>query len=241
MVRLKVVTWNIRLGLEIDRAIEELQEIDEIASADVLLLQEMDEAGTAAIAEALGANYAYTTRRPHAQTSRDFGNAILSPWPMSEDAEVRLPHVGSISGHPRSATRTIIHVDDREFLVYSAHTEIASLLLSKRIEQFQAIANDIAQQRTSTTDNTTGVIVGGDFNTITRRGVRALTQAFGAIGLQHASTDAGPSFSRVGVKVPLDHIFANGLRTVASSVAWEAEASDHKPMWVELRESVGHD
>ena len=46
---LRVVTFNIKLGRRIDRAIEVLRS-DSLRGADVVALQEMDEAGVAQIA-----------------------------------------------------------------------------------------------------------------------------------------------------------------------------------------------
>src|SRR6478609_4895649 len=54
--RLRVVSFNIKLADDIDGAIEVLR-TGELANADVLSLQEMDESGTERIARALHLNY----------------------------------------------------------------------------------------------------------------------------------------------------------------------------------------
>jgi len=234
VLSLRVVTWNIRLGLEVEAAIREIQEIGSLASADVWLLQEMDEPGAAAIADALNSHYVYASITPHAQTNRDFGNAIISPWPLRDATNLELPHQAAVSGHPRSAVRAKIRIENRDTLLYSIHTEIPALPLTRRVEQFEAIADDIRTQSSSMPDAALSVIVGGDFNTATPRGLRAVKRALASGGLQHASAGAGPTFRQAGVGVRLDHMFTRGFRTTSTGVGEQAQASDHKPLWVEL-------
>jgi endonuclease/exonuclease/phosphatase family metal-dependent hydrolase len=226
--KISVVSWNIRFGIEIDRAIAELRDIEEIPLPDILLLQEMDEDGTAAIAQRLDADYFFTSIGPHKQSDRDFGNAIISPWPISHGKEIKLPHKSKVGGHPRSASRATLDVAGTEILTYSVHTEVASLGLQRRIKQFRCVADDINHSVPLP------VIVGGDFNTVTDRGVTALKRTMAEAGLDHVSTDAGASFRRARRDIPLDHVFASGFWAAASGVSWSATASDHMPMWVEL-------
>ncbi|MFV1989605.1 MAG: endonuclease/exonuclease/phosphatase family protein, partial [Acidimicrobiales bacterium] len=114
-----VVSWNIRFGIEIDRAIVELRDIEEIPLPDILLLQEMDEKGTAAIAARLDADYVFTSTGPHKLSDREFGNSIISPWPITGGLEVPLPHKSRLNGHPRSATRAVVTVGATHILTYN--------------------------------------------------------------------------------------------------------------------------
>ena len=45
-VTLKVVTYNICLGRNVEQAIEEFRSLEPLQAADIILLQEMDEVGT---------------------------------------------------------------------------------------------------------------------------------------------------------------------------------------------------
>lgn len=238
MLSLRVVTWNIKFGIEIDTAIQDLTRIRSIAAPDILLLQEMDEEGTRAIAESLDSNHVYFHRSPHSQTGRDFGNAIISPWPITQAFQLDLPHQARISGHPRSATRGVVMVEDEPILTYSVHAEIPALPLARRVEQFRCLAADRWSQQSKGIRGSQLVVVGGDFNSVTGRGVAALKKEMESAELAHVSVEAGPSFRRAGINIPLDHIFASGLHPIRSSVAWSATASDHMPMWVELRDEV---
>ncbi|HET8622918.1 MAG TPA: hypothetical protein VFM14_05100, partial [Gemmatimonadales bacterium] len=63
---IRVVTFNIKYAREIDRAIEVLRDSDSLRGADIIALQEMDDAGTERIARALRMNYAYLPSTIHA-------------------------------------------------------------------------------------------------------------------------------------------------------------------------------
>jgi endonuclease/exonuclease/phosphatase family metal-dependent hydrolase len=228
----RVVSWNIAFGIEIDAAIRELSANPDLRDADIWLLQEMDGAGTATIADALGVDYAYGGGATHQQTGREFGNAILSRWPVRPLAELPLPGVATVSGHPRAATRAWVSVGGHDVLTYSVHTETAAMRLARRVEQFRTISGNVREY--SQQEGNPQVVVGGDFNTVTERGVRALQKTMADAELDRVSHLAGPSFRRAGRRIPLDHIFARGLSAIDAGVDWNATASDHMPMWVEL-------
>jgi len=224
----RVISWNIQYGIESELAATEIAAAPEMRDFDVLLLQEMDEPGTAVIAEALGASYAYTTAGPHASTGRDFGNAVVTRWPIRRSAEVPLPHRASVSGQPRSATHAVVDVEDREVSAYSVHTEIPSLRLARRVEQFATLARDANWHPIDL------VVVGGDFNTVTTRGVRALVDTMRTAGLEKVSSATAPSYRRGGRDLVLDHVFAAGFEASAAGIVEGTTASDHAPLWVEL-------
>ncbi len=210
------------------RDTRELQQIEVLRGSDILLLQEMDEHGTAAIAAALDADYVFHAADVHPKSGRDFGNAIVSRWPIVDAAEIPLPHQAPISGQPRSATRATVKVGATDVVTYSVHTEIRTLRAAKRVRQFDVIAADAGRRDAGP------VVVGGDFNTVTGRDVFALRRAMERGGLAAASLDAGPTFSRGGRRFRLDHLFARGLASIAAGVAPGATASDHLPLWADL-------
>lgn len=229
----RVVSWNIQYGIEVERAAHELSERPEARDVDVLLLQEMDETGTAAIAAALDANYAYTSPAPHAHTGRDFGNAVVTRWPIRHSAEIPLPHVAPVSGQPRSATHALVRVGDLDVSVYSVHTEIPALRLARRVEQFETVTADIRARGFER------VVVGGDFNTVTARGARALATSMSTAGLIRVSAEDSLSYRRMGRDMMLDHVFAAGFEVRDAGVLAATEASDHLPIWVALDPATG--
>lgn len=224
---IKAVTWNIKFSEEIEQAIKELMEVPELKAADILLLQEMDEEGVESIARALDYNYVYFPASVHSRHGRNFGNAILSKWPLANPNKLMLPHENPQNGQRRIATRAEIMIGDEELLVYSVHTETAVLGGEKRYEQVQAIVDDIG-------DDPTRVLVGGDFNTLTDGEIADLEDQFGSIGLVRVSAGAEPTVEKGGVDFSLDHIFTKGGSVLGDGVWTESEASDHSPVWVRL-------
>ena len=102
---LRVVTFNVAYGREIERAIGCLEE-PPLRGADLVLLQEMHGAGAESIAAALRMNYIYypsSVRRGE----RPLGTAVLSPWPISSTAKVILPHTTRLVHRRRTATTSL--------------------------------------------------------------------------------------------------------------------------------------
>ena len=119
---LRIVTFNIKLGRAVDRAIEVLGS-DSLAGADVIALQEMDEAGVERIARALRLNYAYYPGSIHPTDKRYFGPALLSRWPIERSWKLLLPHEGMIRHQRRTATAAILRIGHQSLLAYAVHLE----------------------------------------------------------------------------------------------------------------------
>lgn len=224
---LVVVSYNIRAGREVEKAGEALQSFDELKEADIVLLQEMDEAGVEAISKFLELNYIYYPAFV-SRDGRNVGNAILARWPFVDSDKIILPHRHPLSGQQRIAVRGTVRLNGQDLFVYSAHTETFSTIPAHRKEQVMAIVDDIGRVKNL-------VIVGGDFNTVTSRNIRSMTAQFAAIGLPRVSAGSGPTISKFGInRVVADHIFARGFVKIASGTVPEVEASDHFPLWVRL-------
>ncbi|MBP6786192.1 MAG: endonuclease/exonuclease/phosphatase family protein [Candidatus Promineofilum sp.] len=222
-----VVSYNLRYGEAITETLQAFQEISPLPDADIILLQEMDEAGVAAIAGALRLNYVYYPASV-AEDGDDFGNAILARWPITEPAKLILPGLHPLTGQQRTATRAVVQWGDVAVLVYGTHIEVATTPVSMRQAQFEAILADIPNEASH-------VIVGGDFNTVTGRGVKALVAQFEAGALDHATAGLGPTFTRFGLRPSAtDHIFTRGFRPLDAGVLGDVTASDHFPVWARL-------
>lgn len=226
---IRVVTWNIQFGIAAEAAANSLISHKALNGADILLLQEMDEAGTALIAERVGLSYVFAAASTHPKSGRDFGNAILSPWPLDDAAVVDLPHKSSVQGQPRIAVRATASIGPHEVDTFSVHTEVPTLRSSKRMEQFATVATAAAVW------NSNMLLIGGDFNTVTRRGIEAMVERLETIGVTRVSTDAGTTLRRGGREFTLDHVFARGLPPLDSGVVAGLEASDHRPLWARFQ------
>jgi len=224
--RFIVVTYNIQKGLAVDKAGEALQRMERLREADVVLLQEMEETGVEQIARRLQANYVYYpafTRR----NGRNAGNAVLARWPLADAHKVILPRRHPVSGQLRIGVRATVHMAEKSIVVYSVHTETYSTLASHRNAQVAAIVDDIGP-------GDSPVIVGGDFNSVSRRSVQRLGEQFAAIGLVRVSADAGPTITKLHFRSVVDHVFARALEPIASGTVEGAGASDPLPVWVHL-------
>lgn len=224
---LLVVSYNLHFGDALDEARRAFEARDPLPAPDFLLLQEVDATETEELAAALGYDYVYFPASV-APDGRDFGNAILSRWPLSDARKLILPGVHPLSGQQRTATRATARVGERDVLLYSTHIEIATAPVALRAGQMAAVAEDVPA-------NADAVVIGGDFNVVTGRGARALAELYAAHALDHASQAAGPTLTRLGVRVPADHLFTRGFEVIGTGAAGDMTASDHLPVWARLR------
>lgn len=216
---LDVVAFNIKYGLRIDLALALLESEPALRSADVLLLNEMDENGTWLIAERLGMHYAYYPAVRHAITGRDFGNAVLSRWPIIEHERIVLPYTPLIQRTQRTATAATIRIGGSSVRVYSVHlATFVSIGSAGRRGQLRTVMED-AQRFPH-------AIIGGDMN----------DGEIGVIAADHGftwPTRRGPWTTLIG---RLDHIFLRNLTLPDSAATGTVEdtrgASDHSPVWV---------
>jgi len=225
---IKVVSYNISFANQIDRAIHELSEFDDLKDADIILLQEMDETGTEAIAQALSYNFVYYPASISQSNDKNFGNAILAKWPIDASEKIILPHKSPRNQQIRIAVKAIVTIDETEILVYSVHTETFWLGRQKRDDQIDTLVRSIDTSFQY-------IVVGGDFNTLTPRSIEELEDSFGEIGMEQATQDVGYTAQYGSFKFVLDHIFTKGMTVVEAGNSEEAKASDHLPIWTKLR------
>ncbi|MCP4361694.1 MAG: hypothetical protein GY796_27090 [Chloroflexi bacterium] len=225
--RLKLVSYNIDKGRQVEQGLQDLQTLPPLIGADIILLQEMDEKGTEKIAAALGYNFVYYPAS--ILQGQNFGNGILSRWTILRPQKLILPHTSRFNGQIRIAVRATVLVNGRPLLIYCVHTEIYTASVRHRRNQAAAVINDIPLDAEQ-------VIVGGDFNTVSSRSIRRLTAQFSEAGLKRASKGAGGTVSKYATNsVAADHIFTWGFEALDRGKVKEAQASDHYPLWVELR------
>jgi endonuclease/exonuclease/phosphatase family metal-dependent hydrolase len=215
---LRIVSFNIAYARQVDSALAVLTGEADLRSPDILLLQEMDEPATRRIAHTLRLHYVYYPAILHLRNRRDFGNAVLSRWPIVEDTKIALPHTGRLASTQRIATAATIRVRETLVRVYSAHLgTFVDVTPEGRRDQLQQILTDAAKYPR--------VVVGGDMNS---SGVGQLARERG----YRWPTEHGPRTALAG---RLDHIFLKGLSSpdsaAAGTVSDQRRASDHRPVW----------
>lgn len=215
---LRIVSFNIKYAERVDSALVVLATEPSLRAADVLLLQEMDARGTRTMAEALGMSYVYYPAIFRHRSAKDFGNAVLSRWPIVADSKIVLPHVSRYARTQRTATAATIRVGDVELRVYSTHLGTpADIGTAARREQLRAIIADASAHGRA--------IIGGDMNSAT------VGEATAEAGFAWPTRNVAAT-SRLG---SWDHIYIRGLRlpesAPAGTIANVREASDHRPVW----------
>jgi endonuclease/exonuclease/phosphatase family metal-dependent hydrolase len=193
-----------------------------LRDADVVALQEMDDAGTETIARALSLNYVYYPGAVHPKTRKNFGNALLTRWPVEADAKLVLPHPGKFRKMVRIAVAATIRIRDVPVRCYSLHLETPfAVNADQRRDQAAAVVKDA--------EPFPRVIVAGDFNNES-----VVATAFQAAGFAWATRGLGHTISHFS----WDHVFARGLKlrdfASAGVVTQSRGVSDHHPVWVEL-------
>lgn len=225
--RLRVVSFNIAYAVKIDLALEVLRESPPLQRLDVLALQEMDVPGTERIARELGLNSLYIPSAVHPKSDRDFGCAILSPWPLVEPGKVVLPIAALGSGVRRSAARATVLWGARRVRVYSVHLPSPlGVTGAARRQQIQVLLSDAA-------DSDDPVVIAGDFNSwdVGKQLVKT--------GYSWPTRDVGTTSRFLFFGMSIDHIFARGLAlptdTSPAGVIQDTRgASDHRPVWAAL-------
>jgi endonuclease/exonuclease/phosphatase family metal-dependent hydrolase len=216
-----VVSFNIKLADRIGPAIDVLRRAP-LADADVISLQEMDEAGVEQIAHALRLNYIYYPGAIHPTRHRYFGPAILSRWPITETRKLILPHEAWGRRQRRNATAATIAIRGSCVRVYAVHLE-TQLKASprQREEQIDVVLDDAALTPCP-------VVIAGDFNS------KGIGHYLERNGFAWPTEDVG----RTITVFSWDHIFTRGLSLPDSAAAGKVRdvdgASDHLPVWARL-------
>jgi endonuclease/exonuclease/phosphatase family metal-dependent hydrolase len=220
---LKVVSFNIRYAQHVDLALEVFREDPSFREVDLVALQEMDAPATAQMAAALGCQYVYYPAAFHPGGGKDFGNAVLSRWPILDDHKVLLPHASPFRGLGRAAVAATVDLLGVPTRVYSVHLEApVGLTPGQRRDQAAAVVEDARRFPGP-------VVVAGDFNN--RDLVGAL---FERAGFTWVTRELAGTISWFA----WDHVFVRGLRLSdprSRGVALENNgASNHRPIWADL-------
>jgi endonuclease/exonuclease/phosphatase family metal-dependent hydrolase len=227
----KVVTYNVKLGKNVEQAIQELANEPELRDADVIFLQEMDPKGVNDIAHQFQYNFVYYPAALHSTHEKDFGNAILTKWPVKSYEKLILPHEHPIRKMYRIAVFALLEMGEFEVLTCCVHTEIYILGHEKKLEQVEAVVDHIQ-------DRYPYVIVGGDFNTDIEYQIEEMERVFGDSGFVRATKGIGATqqIDPLGlIKFEFDHIFVRGFEVLRAGKVKEAKASDHIPVWSVLQ------
>jgi endonuclease/exonuclease/phosphatase family metal-dependent hydrolase len=216
---IKLVTFNLEYADSVDAAIRLLTTHPDLRDAALVFLQEMDSAATARIADALRMTWVYYPSTLRTKTG-DFGNAVLSRWPIEEDAKLILPHVSYVGRTQRIAVAATVRLGSQRLRVYSFHlSTMLDLDGNDRADQLRTIVEDARDWEK--------VVIAGDTN----------DEYVGHVALARGyawPTNDLPYTARL-FGIPLgtwDHVFLRGLTAGPAGVVDIPESiSDHRPVW----------
>ena len=238
----KIVSYNIRWrsGDDLKKLNKLLQEDPEIGSAAILALQEVDRRKKRTrnsnvaklMADELGMHYAWAAPPPAKPgDEEETGVALLSVYPLSDARRIVLPHEGP-GKRRRVAIGATVEVHDQKWRVYSIHAE-TRISTGKKIEQFKAILDDLAQY-----PSTMPAIVMGDFNTWEANADLKTIKLFTDAGMR-TPFGAQSTFRRKIVIMPiefrLDWVWLRGLEAASYGIDRKVEVSDHWPLWTNVK------
>lgn len=226
---LRIITFNVKFSRYIDRALELFEKMEAFQDLDILALQEMDESGVEKIAHRFHLNYVYYPAVVHSVHGRNFGNALLSPWPITEDQKIFLPHPQIFLPHPRMEKMQRIAVGAtfirgrQKLRAYSLHLgTVMEILPRQRKEQVNTVLADAARFSCP-------IVMVGDMNA---RGIGRFVEKQGYIWATKKVRSTISLFA-------WDHIFIRGFGQdpvmEVGVVRDNRKASDHKPVWMVLR------
>ena len=219
---LRVVTFNVKWGKEVDRVVELLRTAAELRDADLVFLQEMGPEGVEKVAGALGYDYVYYPAVHHPVAKQDFGDAVLTRWPIAADRKIVLPELHRFRKMQRIAVAATVTIAGTPVRVYCVHLETpVGIEGPQRRHQVEAVLADAAAYPR--------VIVAGDFNNRNQVG-----PLFEKAGYEWLTEDVRGTISLW----TWDHIFVRGLALRGPGrvgvVRDTRGASDHHPVWAEL-------
>ena len=219
---LRIVSFNIEYAKEMRRAAGVVRTAAALRDADIILLQEMTARATKFLADSLHMRFVYYPAIYNRIKRQDIGNAILSRWPIADDAKVILPNRSRYAKTQRIATAATIKFGARSIRVYSTHLGTpADLGWDGRVAQLRGILDNASSYPL--------VVIGGDMNS---KDIGRIARESGYMW----PTDTIPKSNEFG---RLDHFFVRGLTMLSSAGTGTHRVprsiSDHSPIWIRLR------
>jgi len=225
---IKVVSYNIKYSKKIQRAIKLLREHHDLKDADIICLQEMTLDAVVEIAQRIKFNYVYYPAVLHPMLGKDFGNVVLSKWPIIDDRKIILPHLDPKHSQ-RIAVNTTLYINRRPIIVSCIHFKVL-LKPSFRGEQMAKLLESLPLSQKH-------YIIAGDFNTFTKANSEAILEPLIESSFIPATAGLGWShkhWTLLNKKTQLDHIFIKGFDIIKTGKVIDRKSSDHIPIWAEL-------
>ncbi len=238
-MKLRVLTYNIHKCIGgVDRRYqpERIAEVIRKLDADVVLLQEVDagvkrsngDKQTELLGEMVGMRYHSWFPNVHVGGGGQYGNAILSKYPLIESTNIDLTIRFKKARSVLHGVIRIRHDDvDRTVHVFNMHLGLA------RFERRIQLGKFLDCHPFANLHHETPIIVGGDLNDV-YGGLGELLQPAGFRGIERRPL----TFPAWGPVRPLDAIFVRGCVNFLKLARCESDlarkASDHRPLIADI-------
>ncbi|HKC20163.1 MAG TPA: endonuclease/exonuclease/phosphatase family protein [Candidatus Dormibacteraeota bacterium] len=241
---MRICTWNILLGLRLNKVLESVRSLRDFAEVDLVALQEASvhegRPDAESIAEAMGPGYSYVQATAQLFRGREQGNALI--WRRGLFSE-QPPEVLSLSEVDTSRLtrverallraippqkRIAIRAESTRLRVYVMHLDVVGF--THKLEQFRAILSDMEAR-----PHVPLTLIAGDLNTFGPPRLQLWRR------IRRAAHDAGLVELTKGLRrthwtaQKLDAIYAAGAMS-STHHAWTraVRASDHLPVFAEF-------
>lgn len=245
---LRIVTYNVLRGVDVDKDAEFFMADPDLAIADVIGLQEAQraegslESDAAELAHRLQMGFVFV---PTFEIDDELhGIAMLSRFPLVDIRVMRLPdktELDTIGPTAQSALRATVETAAGPIEIVNVHLDVA-LNMPERILQL----------RPAVIDEPAPVAVLGDFNTNDYMWIGesipllpldatadtsqadALDGYMRRIGYDTPTAAFGSTWFGFPENQRLDHIYTRGLSTGRGAVERGLKVSDHRPLWLDV-------
>lgn len=226
MPDIKVMTYNIHRGVNRDNELnlDGIVEAVRNSGAEIIALQEVERYSVRTkfqdqigyIADKLSMQYVFG--KSVNILNGQFGNAILSKYPIEEYEVRELPS----KGEKRTLLRARLDVYGNKISFYNTHLGLKQSERDKQIEEILKIAGD-----------GNNFILAGDFNEKVDK-LGAITQKYGDCA-SFENNDSKATFVNEGLSERIDYIFTSKGFEVKSYNVPISDASDHYPVVTTLK------
>lgn len=218
---IKVMSYNIHRGinktgkLDLDGIVKVIKD----SGADIIALQEVERFSVRTgfrdqikyVADKLNMQYAFG--KSINILNGQYGNGILSKYPIEEYQVVDLPS----EGEQRTLLKAGLKVHDNKIFIYNTHLGLKQSERSKQIEEIMIISGDEKN-----------ILIAGDFNSSVDKLDSITSRLIDSGSLLDNNNKS--TFEEDGISARIDYIFvSNGFEVKGYNVI-KADASDHYPV-----------
>lgn len=244
---LRIVTWNVAKGADVDGLAAAFRDDPALAAADAILLQEIEahpgEGGPRALrlAAALGMGVAYAPER--LQDDGTHGPAILARWPIAQVQVMELPYAAlAVSQVPRRALAVDLQVGATRLRIIDMHLD-TRLNATERILQLRPAVLDAPMPTVAGGDLNTNPYLWGDgavpdvpaSTVVDTDQAPVIDDYMRHVGYAAPTAGLGPTVTFAGViEARLDSLYTLGVTATPGAVERALALSDHWPVWIDV-------